>query len=899
MSNASTTVEPIAFVDGLDRHGGATAVVDERGRAWSYAQLDHRVACAAAELGTRRRLVMVEAADTVDALVWYLGTLRGGHVAFLAGSSGVEAAVDHHDPDVVVAGGPQGWMPHERRPGSGHDLHPDLALLASTSGSTGSPRLVRLSRANLAANTASIVDYLGLDAADRAITTLPMQYCYGLSVLHSHLAVGACVVLSSASVVDPCFWDAVGRHGVTNLAGVPHTFELLERSGFRDRNVASLRFLTQAGGRLDPDVVRRFADHGAAGGWDLFVMYGQTEATARMAYLPPHLARSRADAVGVAVPGGSFRLEPFDGCRPGEGEVIYAGPNVMMGYAETAADLARGPEHSELHTGDIGRFGSDGMLEIVGRRRDFVKIFGLRIDLGQIDRLLVAHGVDGRCAGDDDGIAVAVTGTADPAAVRATIATTIGLPSGAVAVAAMAELPRLATGKLDRRMLLRTVRERARVERAGGGSTAIEAGSDPSTAAVPVLAEVLCPILGIDHAGPGDTFVSLGGDSLSYVEASIVLEERLGQLPDGWHVTPLGDLTAAATATASRRAPRLETGVALRALAIVLIVANHTGLFLVGGGAHLLLAAAGFNFARFQLNSGSLWRSVARVAVPSMVWIGGVAAVTEDFDPAHALLLHGWVGGRGRWAYWFVEVLVQVLVVLAIAFAVPAVRRLERRYRFAFPAVLTLAALTIRFDLVDAGRHHRPFFRPHEIAWIFLLGWMAAQADTRRRKVVVSVVAAASVPGFFGNTTRDLVLLGGLALLLWVPRLAVPRRVPRFAGLVASASLFIYLSHIQVHPLVSDRSPLAGLVLSIVAGIAVWRATALLSIRRVLDLGRTPTGNDVSAGPGDVSGGAGSGTGRGWLSTPHCCRPTAQNRSAGRSSPPALPSSVALPPARS
>jgi len=689
-------------------------------------------------------------------------------------------------------------------------VHPDLALLLSTSGSTGSPKLVRLSADAVEANARAIAAYLGLGPSDRSITSLPLQYCYGLSVLTSHLAAGASVVCTGASVVDPCFWDAVDRHEVTNLAGVPHTFELLDRSGFAERSHPTLRFLTQAGGRLAPEAVRRWAQVGQRRGFDLWVMYGQTEATARMAYLPPPLVEDNPDAVGVVVPGGSFRLEPVEGCAPDEGELVYAGPNVMLGYAESPEDLALGRTVDELRTGDLARIGEDGLVRIVGRRREVLKVFGLRIDLRRVADGLDAAGIDATCTGDDDGLAVAVHDATPVADVRRRLGAVTGLPASAIRVAAIGEVPRLASGKPDRTRLAARVRE---LDPAG------LPGADRP------VSEAISALLGREP-GPDDTFVSLGGDSLTYVEASIALEARLGRLPDGWHVRPLAeldDLERAGSAGRPRFVARVETGVVLRAIAIVLVVANHTGTFLIGGGAHLLLAVAGFNMARFQLRSGAWGRSLGRLVVPAVVWIGGVAALTEDYDAAHALLVHGWLGGRGRWSYWFVEVLVQLLVVAAVVVRIPAVRAFERRHPFALPALLLVPALAIRFDLVDVGDHHRPFFRPHEVAWIFLLGWAASAARTTGQRLAVSLVALAAVPGFFGDGTREGVVLAGFLLLLWVPSLPVPRGLPPVVAGAAGASLHTYLTHVQVHPLLSRRWPVLGLALSLVVGWALWR----------------------------------------------------------------------------
>ena len=275
----------------------------------TYGNLSARVDARRAELGPTRRLVFLEAGNDVESVVTYLAALAGGHPVLVAAPGDTDRhaeLVDRYQPDVVHA---SGAPLREVRAGTRHDLHPDLAVLLSTSGSTGSPKLVRLSLANVVANASSIASYLGIRDDDRAITSLPLHYCYGLSVLTSHLVSGAAVVLTELSVADACFWELVEESRATSFAGVPYTFELLEASGFRERTVPSLRYVTQAGGRMEPARVREYAELGRRRGWDLFVMYGQTEATARMAYLPPDLAAEHPEAVGVPIPGGSFRLD--------------------------------------------------------------------------------------------------------------------------------------------------------------------------------------------------------------------------------------------------------------------------------------------------------------------------------------------------------------------------------------------------------------------------------------------------------------------------------------------------------------------------------------------------------------------------------------------------------------
>lgn len=227
------TTTPVLHHAGSD---DAPAVVTDH-EVLTHAALARRVADRARSWGPARRLVLVEGANDLDALVAYLAALQHGHVALVVpdGREAQRAAmVAAYDPDIVcTAGAPD----DVRRDASAHELHPELALLLSTSGTTGSPKLVRLSRDNVASNATAIADYLRLTPDDRAITALPLHYCYGLSVLHSHLVAGASVVLTSLSVVDECFWDLFVRTGATSFAGVPHTFDLLATSGFEDRDL--------------------------------------------------------------------------------------------------------------------------------------------------------------------------------------------------------------------------------------------------------------------------------------------------------------------------------------------------------------------------------------------------------------------------------------------------------------------------------------------------------------------------------------------------------------------------------------------------------------------------------------------------------------------------------------
>ncbi|KUM32514.1 AMP-binding protein [Arthrobacter sp. EPSL27] len=839
-------IEPVltevSFAAGLAAFGDRTAVCVD-GQAVSYSELADRVDAAARSLGTVRRLVALEADNSLPSLVVYLAALSAGHPLLIlptGGGRAAESLVAAYDPDVLarVEGGDA--VLEERREGTRHALHPELALLVSTSGSTGSPKLVRLSGDAVQANAAAIAEYLQLRPEDRAATTLPLSYCYGMSVVNSHLSVGATVVLTDLSVVDPCFWDLVRTERVTSFAAVPYTFELLERAGFADMDLPSLRYITQAGGRLDPDRVRAYAQLGRRRGWDLFVMYGQTEATARMAYLPPDVAAEHPQAVGIPIPGGQFRLAEVPGLD--ERELVYSGPNVMLGYAETPADLELGRTVTELHTGDLARRTAEGLYEIVGRRSRFVKIVGLRVDLGQVERILADLGMAAAAAGQDGRVVAAVESAAGEsghglALIAKTVAQEVGVPRPAIHLHPVAAIPRLGNGKPDYPAIL-ALHDSSAESSTGGGPA--DAPDD--------VRGIYADVLELEDIGDADTFVSLGGDSLSYVAASVRLERALGDLPRDWHLLPVGELERARTAAAvpdaaadpgaagpvramvqkwrNRLLAPMETGIVLRAVAIVFIISTHIRLFSWEGMAHVLLAVAGFNFARFQLNGPPgarlrrQLRTIARVVVPSVAVIGFAFAVTDSYTWANVFLLNTVLGPEGWTDYsrfWFVEILVHILLGLAALLAIPKVGRAERRWPLAFPLALFGADLLLRFRIIDL-----PYPGQGPVLWLFALGWAAAVSRTLRARAAVTALAVLTIPGAFDDGYRNATILAGFLALLWLPTLPVPRALHRITGLLASASLYAYVTHWLVYPLFDQTSKALAVAVSLAVGIGYW-----------------------------------------------------------------------------
>lgn len=855
--------QSVNFVQRLASFGERLAIttVDEE---ITYRDLSRRVDAAASELGTSRRLVAQVASNTLESLVWYLAALKSGNPLLLlpVGTNETPSRViATYDPDVII--GVDGGLTI-RREASSHDLHPDLALLLSTSGSTGSPKLVRLSHRNLDSNATAIAEYLQIREDDRAATSLPIGYCYGLSVVNSHLAAGAGLVLTDLSVVDECFWTLFKRAKATTFAGVPYTFDLLDRVSFSQLDLPSLRYVTQAGGCLAAERVRALAELGQGRGWDFFVMYGQTEATARMAYLPPDLAADYPDAIGVAIPGGAFSLMPAEeSMSPDVGELVYAGPNVMLGYAEQAADLSLGRVVTELRTGDLARVLDNGLYQVVGRRGRFAKLFGKRIDLQQVEQNLADQGITATClaltptptpssaVAVERLVVVVAPGSEDAAgliAIEDAAISAAGVAASAIQVLPIPELPRLVSGKVDAAAL----RELASVvdHRAGETPRAHEGDRIDRAAVEHGLAIAYGDALNTSDVTAEDSFVSLRGDSMSYVELSIKVEEIFGRLPADWHVQTIRELAGTAVTSTSgdtnsqppwRRWLRsVETNVILRALAMFLVVGSHVTLFDIRGGAHLLIAIAGFNFARFHLNTAervtrlrAMVASLRRIVIPSMLWMAFAVLIDSEYSFMNVFFLHNLAmpdSENAAWRYWFVEALVYVMLLTVVVLAVPALHRAEQRWPFGFVLAMLGGALLLRYGVIETASGPKAIYTPGLVLFVFLLGWAIAKARTWPQRVVVLALVAVTLPGYSENTTRVVVVMAGLALLLLLPTVRLPAFAGKTAGLIAAASLYIYLTHWQIYPLFGDAKLLA-LTGSVGFGIAAWYAVSQAATR--------------------------------------------------------------------
>lgn len=448
-----------------ERHGRDRPVLTLGRETFDRGGLDALVREVAALIETPHKALVLCLGDRdLSTVVTYLAALRAGQTAgFLPAPETPEALLAAYDPEFVVPAGPDvddltrlGYTPVAgpvrllRRPPrpprpSEPPIRPETAVLLATSGSTGSPKAVRLSYDAVTGNADAIVEALGITAADRAVTTLPIRHAYGLSVLNTHLRAGGSLVLSDLPPTSLPLWDLLVRSGSTSFAAVPTTYRALGRAHLKALERSAVTTMTQAGGRLPDELALRWHTRMAERGGRFFVMYGQTEATARMSCLDHADLPARLGSAGVAMPGGQLTVDPVPD-RPGEGEICYRGPGVMLGYARCRADLALPPGPDVLRTGDLGRI-EDGFLYVTGRLKRIAKMLGRRVSLDELERLADPAAV---VAPADDHVQLVVDRAPESVEPqRRRIVALLGVPDRNVTVRGVDALPRTHSGKTD------------------------------------------------------------------------------------------------------------------------------------------------------------------------------------------------------------------------------------------------------------------------------------------------------------------------------------------------------------------------------------------------------------------------------------------------------------------
>lgn len=454
----------------LEQFKKKTAIKDEFGVELSYSQLNASANALAEAIG-KRCLAFSLCRNEIGSILGYVSFINHGIVPVLLNAHLDEELLKNllttYEPAYL-------WVPSNQleqfngmmvvysayhysllKTGYGQEypLYEELGLLLTTSGSTGSPKFVRQSYSNVLDNAQSIVQYLKLDETERPITTLPMNYTYGLSIINSHLLVGATILITDKGLMQKEFWSFFKENEATSFGGVPYTYEMLDRLRFYRMKLPSLRMMTQAGGKILPELHEKFAKYAEENRKKFVVMYGQCEATARMGYLPPEKAVEKKGSMGIVIPGGKFHLIAADGQEIMQpyttGELVYEGKNVTLGYAECGEDLALGDErHGMLETGDMAQFDEDGYYYIIGRKKRFLKIYGNRVNLDEIDRLIKGHfEIDVASAGVDDHMYIFVTDEKNADSIRNFVIDKTKLNPAAFKVIVIDEIPKNDSGK--------------------------------------------------------------------------------------------------------------------------------------------------------------------------------------------------------------------------------------------------------------------------------------------------------------------------------------------------------------------------------------------------------------------------------------------------------------------
>lgn len=451
------------------RPADAVAAIEETGKRITYSELIDISKEWFAHVN-RRTLVFILSENTIGSIIGYVSSLNNRVVPLILGSSIDRQLLSNlitlYQPSFL-------WVPLKmveefeysklfsvfdycllETGAKGFPMYSDLALLLPTSGSTGSPKLVRHSYKNVEENAKNVAEAFEIKNTDRAIAILPIQYTMGLSVVSSYMYAGGTLLLVNGSLTDGSFWKFIKEQKATSFTGVPYSFEILQKLRFFRMDLPDLKLINQGGGKLTADLFKTLANYAADSGRRFIASYGQTEATARMAYLPAEMALEKVCSIGRAIPNGRLVLLGSDGkeiLEPEiEGELVYTGPNVTLGYALKCEDLLKADEFKGvLRTGDIAKRDKDGYYYIVGRLSRFLKLYGLRIGLDEVEQMVkAAFEIDCICTGDDTKMKVSITNDQMTESVRQFIEEKTGLYHMAFEVVYLPQIKRNDYGKI-------------------------------------------------------------------------------------------------------------------------------------------------------------------------------------------------------------------------------------------------------------------------------------------------------------------------------------------------------------------------------------------------------------------------------------------------------------------
>jgi long-chain acyl-CoA synthetase len=409
----------------------------------------------------KKKLIFIKSGQNIATIYSIVAILTGKHAAMLLPENidddKLSRLIKAYQPNFILETISNKWM-LKKISSKAILLHKKLCILLSTSGSTGSPKQVKLSTDNLFENAKSIISYLNITAKERAISSLPLSYSYGLSILTTHLLAGASILVSNSSIMTRDFWHQLEKFKITSLAGVPYTYSMLKRLKLDQKDLPYLKTLTQAGGKLSQDLIQFFANYAVEKEKRFFVMYGQTEATARMSYMDSNDISNYPQSIGIAIPKGQFFLEDDNGdtitSNNQSGELVYKGPNIMMGYAIDKDDLSLDSQLSELKTGDLAYTDKAGRYYISGRKSRFIKLFGLRVNLDEVEKNLAKENYSVVCTGYDDFLLIVAEEKYDSDTLLKCVQNHLSLNPQVIHINVACNIPHNENGKINYQQLL-------------------------------------------------------------------------------------------------------------------------------------------------------------------------------------------------------------------------------------------------------------------------------------------------------------------------------------------------------------------------------------------------------------------------------------------------------------
>ena len=718
----------------------------------------------------------------------------------------------------------------------------DVTMVAFSSGTEGQPKAILLTCDNLGDVVDRLNESMALDGEAREYVGVPVSHSFGFGRCRSVLTAGGHVFIPDHGFNPAEFAGMLRRGDINALSLVPTLCRLLlehaDLIGNAGRRLRWMEIGSQSMSRQEKERIRALFPNAV-----IVQHYGLTEAS-RSTLL--HIERSEGGNLeSVGMPTGDVKLRIEE-----DGRIAIKGPHVapLIKVDDRFVDV--GTTDGWLVTKDLGEL-ADGHLHYRGRSDDLINIGGIKVPPESMERRMRVHlkNLQGFAIAKvpspllGERVAVAVLRSAAPERdhiVRAAHEALIefGVTSDASMICVDVDsLPFTDNGKLRRAELSQTI-ERSIVPTDQLADTSQSHGKT-DTDPVEAVRSIFARRLQSESVNPEDSFITLGGDSLKYIELSVALERQFGELPRNWHeltVKNLGERFATGVVGSSTRIT-LDSTVVIRAIAPVLVVANHSGIGWLAGGAALLLAVAGMNFGKFQwphlLRSkfGTVATGViANVLLPYWLILAAYQVLKQDLVLPDLLLYGNFVGQNTRAPFnaWFIQVVIQMLVIFSMLCWIRPLRSWARDHTFTFCAALLTIACGIRgieptlfpTMMENLGRELS------WVAWLFVLGFIISMTESFRQRVVVSMCALFLPAAFyFGDVSRTILTSAGCLVMIWSSRLPVPSWLARIATPIGSASMFIYMLH-SAAPVNSPTSSwpvdLIRIVVGVLLGLAGW-----------------------------------------------------------------------------